>query len=617
MQGINKARLRARFYTLLIALLLALPQLARAQSAERIVSIAMMHDDGAALGIKDAAQALYTPSAQTLKLGYSSAAHWLRLRILPDPAGGEIVLLVRPTILDDVQLYVADGAVFGAAIAPMPRYRLQSADWPSSLRGYRITPPQEGGDYFLRIASTGAIAASLTALPIAAAQKLSLINEIIYIFYFTFLLMLFFWSLRRFLRAREAMFGWFSAMQIAWLFHNFFAFGYFTILMPSVDRQSVITVFRCAIIVSALLSIKFHRSVLQRFAPAPWALRLFDLELLLVCSALAIFWSVDHNLGLQLNAWSVACAPLVFLICGITAKTEASPGLTAMRWIYGVFSVVLLLWVITFFGYGRMTVFALYGFMIQGLASGILMFTILELHDRKSITAAKAARNKIIAMENQRFVEQAKTQTMAQFIDMLGHEARNALAVINMSISAGTISEGQRNRVSDAISGLSDVIDRCYMAIRLDSQGQSVSQSGCDLALILRKICDSHLENKRIRLKTPQQASLQSDPVLLAVICGNLIDNALKYSPPQSLVHVDLSAQARCVTLLVENLAGTAGLPDPEQVFQKYYRNPRAKAAIGAGLGLYIVRGLVHLLAGGITYKPTEGRVIFKVSFAC
>lgn len=153
-----------------------------------------------------------------------------------------------------------------------------------------------------------------------------------------------------------------------------------------------------------------------------------------------------------------------------------------MRWIYGVFSVVLLLWVITFFGYGRMTVFALYGFMIQGLASGILMFTILELHDRKSITAAKAARNKIIAMENQRFVEQAKTQTMAQFIDMLGHEARNALAVINMSISAGTISAEQRNRVSDAISGLSDVIDRCYMAIRLDSQGQSVSQSGFDLA---------------------------------------------------------------------------------------------------------------------------------------
>ena len=133
----------------------------------------------------------------------------------------------------------------------------------------------------------------------------------------------------------------------------------------------------------------------------------------------------------------------------------------------------------------------------------------------------------------------------------------------------------------------------------------------------MRKICDSHLENKRIRLKTPLQASLQSDPVLLAVICGNLIDNALKYSPPQSLVHVDLSAQGRSVTLLVENLAGTAGLPDPEQVFQKYYRNPRAKAAIGAGLGLYIVRGLVHLLAGGITYKPTEGRVIFKVSFAC
>jgi two-component system, sensor histidine kinase LadS len=246
-----------------------------------------------------------------------------------------------------------------------------------------------------------------------------------------------------------------------------------------------------------------------------------------------------------------------------------------------------------------------------------LMFTILELHNRNSFAAAKAAQDQIITMENQRRVELAKTRTMAQFIDMMGHEARNTLAVINMSISGPSLNTSQRARVHDAIGGLTELIDRCYQAIRIDNQGQSVTKSDCDLTAILRKFCEGHIQAKRIVLATPDSAPLQSDQVLLAVICGNLIDNALKYSPADTLVQVDLQQLPQGVTLVVANHAGAAGLPDPAQVFQKYYRNPRAKAEIGAGLGLYIVRGLVHLLSGAIAYTTTDGRVSFKVSFPC
>lgn len=617
MHGTFGRSLLAPIFTLLMALLLVQSFPVNPQSVELLDSVGLMSDPTRTMTVETVAQKRFEPVSQTVKFGYSSAAHWLRLHILPDPDGHEIVLIVRPSILDQVILYGPDGAIFGAAPNPTPLFRAQTADWPSSLRGYRITPPITGADYFLKITSTGSIAANVTALPRPAAQRLGLINDIIYIFYFTLLLMLFFWSLRWFINTREPMFGWFSTMQLSWLCHNFFAFGYFTILMPSIDRSTVITVFRIAVIVSALLSVKFHRSVLQRFEPATWAMRLFDILLAVVSTAFVVFWTVDHNLGLQINAWCIAASPLVFLLCGITAKTEVSPGLTAMRWIYGVFSMVLGLWVVSFFGFGKLTIFALYGFMIQGVASGILMFTILELHNRNSFAAAKAAQDKIITMENQRRVELAKTRTMAQFIDMMGHEARNTLAVINMSISGPSLNPSQRARVNDAIGGLTDLIDRCYQTIRIDNQGQSVTQSECDLTAILRKVCDGHIQSKRIVLATPKAAPLESDQVLLAVICGNLIDNALKYSPADSLVHVDLQQQSQGLALVVSNEAGPAGLPDPDQVFQKYYRNPRAKAEIGAGLGLYIVRGLVHLLSGAIAYTPTDGHVSFKVSFPC
>ena len=75
------------------------------------------------------------------------------------------------------------------------------------------------------------------------------------------------------------------------------------------------------------------------------------------------------------------------------------------------------------------------GFMIQGLASGLLMFAILELHDSNNLALARTTETKIVATENQRHVQLVQNQTMAQFIDMLGHEARNTLAVVNISIS--------------------------------------------------------------------------------------------------------------------------------------------------------------------------------------
>ena len=70
---------------------------------------------------------------------------------------------------------------------------------------------------------------------------------------------------------------------------------------------------------------------------------------------------VDHNLELKLNAYVVAVAPVLFFVCVVTAKTEAPPGLVAVRWIYTIFSGLIPLWVVAFFTNGVFLIFALYG----------------------------------------------------------------------------------------------------------------------------------------------------------------------------------------------------------------------------------------------------------------
>jgi len=627
-------RVGAMIRTLLALLaLLALPVPAQAQvqgqaqaqaqaqgqvQADRILSVGLMIDPAATLDAAAAARAEFRPVDRTLTLGYSRATYWLRLRILPAPDGGEVVLLVRPPLLDDVRFYAPVLIPPGEA-GPQagPAYALQPADWPSSLRGYRLSPPPGGADYLVRISSSGSIAASMTARTPAGAVRISLITDLVQIVYFAALLVLLIWALRMLATTRESLFGWFSAMQAVWLFHNFLAFGYGTTLMPGIDRETVTVMFRTAVFVAAILSVAFHRALLGRFRPAPLALRVFDLQLAIMLVALAIFWLLDHRLGLQINAYCIVATPFVFLACILTARHEASPGLRTMRVIYLVLSGSLLVWVFSLLGLGSIAVSALYGFMIHGIATGVLMFAILHLHGQHLAAAARAAQGRIAAMEHQRNIQQEKTRTLAQFIDMLTHEARNALAVINMSIPDQALGARQRQRVAGAIAGLTGVIDRCNQTVHLDGDELVITREDCDLAAILHRLCADPVDGPRITLRADGPAVIPGDPVLLGVIFSNLIDNALKYSPPDSGVGVTLAPGGDGVAALFENVEGQAGRPDPGHVFQTYYRSDRAKAQIGSGLGLYIVRGLVERLGGQISYVPTDSHVRFRVWFPC
>lgn len=100
------------------------------------------------------------------------------------------------------------------------------------------------------------------------------------------------------------------------------------------------------------------------------------------------------------------------------------------------------------------------------------------------------------------------------------------------------------------------------------------------------------------------------DAVLLRVILINLLDNALKYSPPGSSVTLTVDAPALAGTagplLTISNWPGRAGRPDPKRVFSKYYRSDGARHTTGSGQGTYLVAGLARLL--GLMVECDPGR---------
>jgi signal transduction histidine kinase len=308
----------------------------------------------------------------------------------------------------------------------------------------------------------------------------------------------------------------------------------------------------------------------------------------------------------------------VFLINAFTARRQASPGLLTMRVIYGVLSAFILFWVVVLIGVTDVGMLPTTGTIIHGTATGLLMFVILHLHSRNLLIDARKAKAELAVLEARRVFEHDQNEMLVRFIDMLTHETKNAMAVINMSASNPSFGARQRVRIEHAIRDLTSVIDRCNQAVRLDTQGLPIVQQYCNAAAILREVCQGVPDAKRVAITAPPQMMVDSDPVLMRVMFANLIENALKYSPPASVIWVTMQTdRAQQVAVWIENEAGASGLPDPSRVFQKYYRSHRALAQIGSGLGLYMVQNLARLLGGGITYEPEGSRARFRLWLPC
>jgi PAS domain S-box-containing protein len=110
--------------------------------------------------------------------------------------------------------------------------------------------------------------------------------------------------------------------------------------------------------------------------------------------------------------------------------------------------------------------------------------------------------------------------------------------------------------------------------------------------------------------------SLLTDPVRVEQILGNLVQNALKYSLEASEIEVRLERRDREVLLEVSNEGPGIAPEELPHLFERFYRTRAVRAGMvrGAGLGLYIVKGLAEALGGRIEVESILGqRTSFRV----
>ncbi|MCF7975012.1 MAG: HAMP domain-containing protein [Phycisphaerae bacterium] len=216
-----------------------------------------------------------------------------------------------------------------------------------------------------------------------------------------------------------------------------------------------------------------------------------------------------------------------------------------------------------------------------------------------------------------------------QFTGDVSHELRNPLAKVMAEIELAQSKERDAKehqeilaRLKGYTQALQHLVDSLLMLARLDTGFQNLEIQPFDVAELvvetLRTFSKAFASRIHIELG-PSISPLMAigHASLISVLLGNLLDNALRYSPETSPVHLRIHRQGKTIQFRVEDEG--FGIPEDQRilVFDRFYRleKSRSKKTGGAGLGLAIVQAIaeMHHMTVDITQAHTRGTV---VSFA-
>jgi two-component system, OmpR family, sensor histidine kinase MprB len=216
---------------------------------------------------------------------------------------------------------------------------------------------------------------------------------------------------------------------------------------------------------------------------------------------------------------------------------------------------------------------------------------------------------------------ESSVEAQRQLVADASHELRTPIASLRANIQ--TLEEAERLPPSDREALRADIVEELDELTALVADivelARGTKPGSAEDDVRLDQLAESVVERARTRVGdaigfslTAEPTLVRGDPQRIHRAIANLIDNALKWSPPGGEIELALAAGE----LTVRDHGPGFSDGDLERVFERFYRAEDARGMPGSGLGLAIVRQAAEAHGGSVSAaNAPDGGALLRVSF--
>jgi heavy metal sensor kinase len=267
---------------------------------------------------------------------------------------------------------------------------------------------------------------------------------------------------------------------------------------------------------------------------------------------------------------------------------------------------------------------------IQTMAAKARLITADNLADRLPVENPDDELGQLAAVFNEMLARlQNAFERLRRFTADASHELRTPLTVIRSVGEVGLRKEQDAAAYRETIGSMLEEADRLarlaenLLALtRLDSGSSARAEEPTEISSFVTEAVDclrvlAEEKNQQMILALEPGIAISIDRIMIRQAVINILDNAIKYSPPGSRIFVSSRrTEAGDVCIAIEDEGPGIPAAERSRIFERFYRMPRSSAADGngAGLGLSIAQRAVEASGGRIEVSEgNNGGSIFKI----